>query len=139
MRKESSYGIVPIRFDNGPPFIFFVKHKVGWWGFPKGHKEGEETDLEAASRELLEETGLEVESLLSENSFLENYRFFRNNEWIEKAVYYFVATVKNPDSITVDGREVVEGKWAPLRDAERILSFPESKEIIKEIRRSHTW
>ncbi len=33
-------------------------HFAGFWGFPKGHVEGDETLLEAARREIAEETGL---------------------------------------------------------------------------------
>lgn len=67
MKREYSYGVVPLKLVEKAVFILLIFHKGGkHWGFPKGHKDHQETDLETAKRELKEETGLEIETLLSE-------------------------------------------------------------------------
>lgn len=57
MKKDISYGIIPfIMNENGEYEFFTIYQKEKYRGFPKGHKEGEETDIETAIRELREET-----------------------------------------------------------------------------------
>jgi len=57
--KERSFGAVVV--DEKGRYLL-VKHRYGGhWDFPKGHMEGDESPLEAALREVLEETGLELE------------------------------------------------------------------------------
>ena len=41
--------------------VLLVKHNDGHWGFPKGHVEKDETELQTAIREVKEETNLDVE------------------------------------------------------------------------------
>ncbi len=133
MRKERSYGIIPVLFEEEKVSVLLVRHKAGWWGFPKGHPEEGETPVEAASRELQEETNLQVEKILLPEPFLESYRFLHQGEWIDKSVHYFLATTKNPNDIMVDDREVVEGKWTPIKEAEALLTFSEGKAIVKQV------
>lgn len=40
--------------------VLMVKNPEGMWGFPKGHREDNETPIEAAIRETQEETGIIV-------------------------------------------------------------------------------
>jgi 8-oxo-dGTP pyrophosphatase MutT (NUDIX family) len=41
------------------------------WGFPKGKLESGETDIDAAVREVYEETGFDIRGLVQEKAFLE--------------------------------------------------------------------
>ena len=52
--ERRSYGVIPVH--NGK--FLLLKQNKGHWGFPKGHKEGNETDEECALRELKEESGI---------------------------------------------------------------------------------
>ena len=42
------------------PLFLLIQQKAGHYGFPKGHVEKNETEVETAIREIKEETGLEV-------------------------------------------------------------------------------
>lgn len=52
-----SCGIVPVKLVDGEP-LFLLLRSRWFWDFPKGRKEGEETDLETALRETLEESAI---------------------------------------------------------------------------------
>lgn len=55
--------VVSHRIDGQDHVILVQRGKApnaGWWGFPGGHVELGETALEAAARELLEETGVQA-------------------------------------------------------------------------------
>ena len=57
MKYEKSCGAVI--FDNDK--VLVIQQVAGHWGFPKGHVEQGETELETAKREIKEETNLDVE------------------------------------------------------------------------------
>ena len=57
--KEKSCGCIII--DNNK--VLLVQQNQEFWGFPKGHVEGDETEEETALREVKEETNLDVKIL----------------------------------------------------------------------------
>ncbi|KAK0556581.1 hypothetical protein OC846_001025 [Tilletia horrida] len=67
--KERSFGVVPIVLGE-PAKVLLIKQASGGkqWGIPKGHAEQGETALQAAVRELEEETGLKVSRFLQDPS-----------------------------------------------------------------------
>lgn len=132
MNNEESFGIVPLSQDQGTWKVFLILHKAGrHWGFPKGHGSPGETSLETAKRELREETGLELVSLLRETPFMENYQFKRRGKLVSKRVSYFPAVVSG--EIKLQPEEIREGKWFDLKTALQVLSFPEARAICQEI------
>ena len=60
MTYEVSSGAVVFTRENGGLRYVIVRSLEGYYGFPKGHVEGTETEEEAAFREIQEETGLSV-------------------------------------------------------------------------------
>lgn len=117
-----SYGVIPIKGEQA----YLVRHKNGGhWGFPKGKADGDETPLEAAKRELFEETGLTIESLLQEEPLLENRP--------DKTVYLFVAKVQGEGHSEFE--DVIEGAWVFLKDLEQKVTYPEAKAVCRELTR----
>lgn len=105
--------------------VFLVRHRNGGhWGFPKGRKEAGETDLEAAKRELSEETGLDLVKILCENPLIEN----RSDG---KVVTYFLAEVGA--ETTLQEAEVLDGKWVTLSELEGCITFEEGKKLAQEV------
>ncbi|MFI5343517.1 MAG: NUDIX domain-containing protein, partial [Chlamydiales bacterium] len=88
MKHDFSYGIIPVRIWNQQRQVLLVQHYAGHWAFPKGHAEVGENHQQAAERELLEETGLTVQTYLSDQTFIEHYFFRHQGELIEKKVQY---------------------------------------------------
>lgn len=56
--QRRSFGIIPIAFADGRAPEFLILRAYDKWDFPKGGAEPGETPLEAARRELAEETGI---------------------------------------------------------------------------------
>ncbi|OGN61709.1 MAG: hypothetical protein A3F09_03860 [Chlamydiae bacterium RIFCSPHIGHO2_12_FULL_49_11] len=131
---SESFGIIPIRFENGIPFFFLVHHRTGFTGFPKGHAEPNEGPFQAAVRELKEETGLEVEKLLFDMPLVEHYTYLQGGAEIEKSVTYYVASIKEHDA-RIDPKEIVEGFWANYSEAIHKITFKESIELCRQVNR----
>lgn len=58
MNFEKSCGAIVFKVENERPLFVIVEEKSGGCSFPKGHMEGNETEIETARREIFEETGL---------------------------------------------------------------------------------
>ena len=61
MKFEKSCGVIVYRRNQEHIDLLLVKNRYGGhWSFPKGHVEGNETEVQTALREVREKTGLEV-------------------------------------------------------------------------------
>lgn len=124
-------GIIPLKKENDHWQVLLVKHSSGnYWAFPKGKQESGETDQQTAFRELKEETGLNIDSVLSEKELTEKYSFMRNGKRYKKLVRYFPAIVKG--EIKLDNNEIEEAKWVMLSDVEKYITFSEGRNLCKE-------
>jgi bis(5'-nucleosidyl)-tetraphosphatase len=132
MIEDQSFGIVPLIKQEKGWKVFLILHREGnHWGFPKGHKHGEETPLEAAIRELREETGLNFESLVHESPLTEEYQFRRKGEIITKRVVYFPALVSG--DYKLQSEEIRDGAWFSFLEALQRLTFKEGRSICTEL------
>lgn len=116
MRVTSAGGVI-YRRKHGKLEIFFIKDPFGRWTFPKGKPEFGETLLQAAKREIFEETGLErlrYIAPLGKTSF----QFKRHALGVEKTVFFFLFEAKHymQAHFTGDGA-IWEGKWFPANQA----------------------
>ena len=57
---EKSCGAVVFTREHGDIRFVIIKNALGNYGFPKGHMENNETEIETAIREIREEVGLSV-------------------------------------------------------------------------------
>lgn len=85
MKKEKSCGCVVIKDRK----ILVIYQIDGFWGFPKGHVEKNETELQTAIREIKEETNLDVKVDERKRYIIE----YLTEEGSKKQVIYFVAKV----------------------------------------------
>lgn len=60
MNYEISCGGVVFTRKNGKLLYVIIRSLEGYYGFPKGHMEGDETEEQTALREIFEETGLKL-------------------------------------------------------------------------------
>lgn len=132
MRQDESFGIIPLRNEQDHWEVFLIQHRGGgYWGFPKGHAEPNETPFEAASRELKEETNLECVRLLQEEPLREQYSFQIDGNRVLKRVIYFVAEVSG--KVMLQKTEINDGQWIPLNEAIDKVTHPEGKAIMAEV------
>lgn len=123
MKKEKSCGAVIFRNVNGIRQYFLILNKKnnakGHWGFPKGHVEGEENEFETAAREVFEETGLKIVFFGSERVVSQ----YNPRPGIEKDAVYFLATVRNNQTVKLQKEEVGNYKWCTFSEAKQLLTF----------------
>jgi 8-oxo-dGTP pyrophosphatase MutT (NUDIX family) len=94
---------------------------------PKGHVDPGETPVEAATREVREETGIVAEpvSELGET----RYWYRRAGRTIGKSVVFFLFTHVGGDTADHDD-EVEEVRWIGLKEAQRELSHEAEREMV---------
>jgi 8-oxo-dGTP pyrophosphatase MutT (NUDIX family) len=97
-------------------------------GLPKGHLDGDETPVQAARREVAEETGVSAE-LVEELGDVE-YRYDRRGRPIAKTVRFFLFDYVS-GSVEDHDHEIEEARWMPLEQAARELTYDGEREIVQ--------
>jgi 8-oxo-dGTP pyrophosphatase MutT (NUDIX family) len=113
------------------------------WGFPKGRRDGNETDLECALREMREETGLsETDVEIVHNLEALNETFFGSNQ-VHYCHKYYLAVCDTRFDVSMNyanphmNREIGNIQWLPL-DAALSKIRPDSvekREILLKVGR----
>ncbi|WP_028511256.1 NUDIX domain-containing protein [Ruminococcus sp. NK3A76] len=131
MLHEKSCGAIVYRKYHGNTEILLIKHvNSGHWSFPKGHVEGDETEVETAKREILEETGIEVNL---DPTFRETVSYSPKKD-TQKIVVYFVAKAKNTDYVPQED-EIAEIKWVEIDRAGSVLAYDNDRSIVNKAKK----
>ena len=125
LKKEKSCGCIII--NNGKVLLVYEKNR-NFWGFPKGHMEEGETEIETALREVKEEVGLDVEIDFKKRYTL-NY-IIRNE--IDKTTVLYIAKTKN-EEIVMQENEIENAKWCSFEEAIDTLTFEDWKEMFRNV------
>ena len=94
---------------------------------PKGHFDPGETALQAAQREVREETGVEAEPVRELGQA--RYWYRRGGQTIGKSVTFFLFCYRAGDIADHDD-EVEEVLWLDLHDAQRSLTHAAEREMV---------
>ena len=125
MKKEKSCGTIIIDSNKR---VLLVKQKLGWVGFPKGHMEQGETEIETARRETKEETNLDV--IVDEKK---RYTIsYITSTQIDKEVVYFRAKPISY-SLLPQEAEIAEIMWVDINEAKQYLSFDNLKQLWQTV------
>ena len=126
--EQNSAGFILFKDDGNRKYLL-LKHGIDYWNFPKGKLESGESDLEAAKRELKEETGINNIKIIDgfEDTF--GYSFLVKEGLIKKVVKMFLAKYLN-GSINLS-HEHEEYKWLAFKDALNILKFNNIRNSLK--------
>jgi 8-oxo-dGTP pyrophosphatase MutT (NUDIX family) len=95
---------------------------------PKGHLDGDETDAEAAAREVREEGGVEAD--LVEPLGEVRYHYRRNGRLISKRVRFFLFRFRSGSPADHD-HEIEDARWVPMSQAVRELTYPGEREMVQ--------
>jgi len=128
-KNEESFGTIPFCKIEGILNYLLIKHKNGHWGFPKGHADTHEKNIDTAKRETFEETGLNVD-IIKNCSFQETYTYNFNHENVTKTVTYYLGKTNNKNVKINDTDEIEEYIWAEYSFALSLLEFASVKKII---------
>lgn len=138
MKKDYAFGAIVFKNDNGVEKVLLIKKpQFESYDLPKGHKEGDETDQEAALREVSEETG--YKNIVVTNNFVSvSYESEKNGEKLDKTITFYLAThegvEENPEqNLDQDEDEQgVEVHWIPVNDASNLLTFVPFKSALEQ-------
>lgn len=127
--KVLSAGVIPVRRDQGQ-WLYLLLRAYQYWDFPKGRTEAGETPLEAALREVREETGLD------NLEFRWGYSFFETGPYARGKVarYYLAETAISQVVLGVSpelGRpEHHEFRWMTYDEAYKCAS-PRVRRVLQ--------
>jgi 8-oxo-dGTP pyrophosphatase MutT (NUDIX family) len=96
-------------------------------GLPKGHLDDGETLVQAATREVREETG--VNAAPTQELGEVRYWYARDRRRVAKSVHFFLFRYLSGDPADHDD-EVLEARWMALAEAEQALSYPGEREMV---------
>ena len=123
-------GIVVRAGADGPEVLLVHRPRYDDWSFPKGKRDGDETDEATARREVLEETGLAIElgRELPETSYTDN-------RGRPKIVRYWLMTPDpaDPGPGFAPTREVDEVRWCSVHDAGKLLTYAHDRGLLRHV------
>ena len=123
---EKSCGCVVVNDDR----VLLIRQNDNSIGFPKGHMEIGETEIETAIRETREETGLDV-NIISTKKYKIKYYV---DEIILKEVTYFLAKPVNHNSkIIIQKSELIDANWFLKDDVGKSLTYEQLRLLWEEI------
>ena len=131
---EKSCGIVLFNSDE----FLLIQHPTksngdeGHWDFPKGHVEGNETELETAKRELLEETGIVNFRLVDGFRYRIEYNFQKGDEMVLKEVIFFLAESNTKEVVL--SSEHQNFIWLDKHLAHNKLTYANAKEVLAAVK-----
>jgi 8-oxo-dGTP pyrophosphatase MutT (NUDIX family) len=95
---------------------------------PKGHLDGNETDEQAAAREVREEGGIDADVVESLGEVRYHYR--RDGRLVSKRVRFFLFEFRSGSTSDHDN-EIEEARWLPFTQAIRELTYPGEREMVQ--------
>jgi 8-oxo-dGTP pyrophosphatase MutT (NUDIX family) len=108
------------------PRYLVVQHESGGhWGFPKGHPDAGETEMETAKREIAEETGLHVDF---RDGFFERLYYLTPKER-RKEVVFFLSRVRRP-RVRPEHGEIRGYRWLPYWETRELLTYENTKLVL---------
>jgi 8-oxo-dGTP pyrophosphatase MutT (NUDIX family) len=119
--KKRSYGVVPYSSDENGELRFLILRAYKNWDFPKGGSDVGEMPLQAATRELAEETGIHDYSMPFGEASMDTEIYADG-----KVATYFLACVSHQDIVLPISDEL----GRPEHDESRWVSAEEAKSLL---------
>lgn len=125
-------GVVYRMSPTGQVQYLLLRSKRGrFWDFPKGRREPGESDLETATREIQEETGVSDFTLLQKLNRSVRFMVKRGKHLIPKEVILFLVQFSRSCNVEISA-EHVSFRWLSFEDALATLSYETSARVLRE-------
>jgi len=127
-KEDKACGGVVFRRKDSRIYYLLVKHNpAGHWSLPKGHEEPGETEQQTAKREILEETGLEVDFIPGFRSVVHYFP----KALVRKEVVFFLAPT-DKKKLQIQKEELSNGVWLELEDALLLATHAGTRDVLKQ-------
>ncbi len=110
--------------------ILLLKKRKGMWVLPKGRVEQGETTIQAAVREVKEETGIDVDVIGKANSTY--YSFYSNNLKLDKKVIWFTMKAVSTKAKPQIEEGFIAAKFIKLSKIDKNKMYDSEYELIRE-------
>lgn len=136
MLKTQSAGGVII---NPRREVVVVSQQGDSWSLPKGHVDFGESALEAAKREVAEESGITELQFMRKLGSYERYRIGKGGTGEDtselKEIHMFLFTTDEGTLVPVDPGNP-EARWVPIDEVAALLTHPKDKDFFLSIKDS---
>ena len=112
--------------------FLLLHYASGHWDFPKGNIEDGEDEVQAAYREIFEETGIQNVHFLEGFRKKIQYYYSREDILIRKEVIFYLA-ITNTKEITLSN-EHIGYTWKDYMEAMNQLTYKSAKDLLKEVK-----
>ena len=123
-KREKSCGAVV--YNPERQSFLIIKMLNGNWGFPKGHTENQETDIQTAIREVTEETGIKIEIL---DGFKKSIKYIPFPEVLKKVIFFIGITKE--EKVVIDKGEIEDYMWCSYEEALKMITYKPQRDIME--------
>ena len=123
-KQEKSCGAVV--YNPKKHSFLIIKMLNGNWGFPKGHTEDQETDIQTAIREVTEETGINIEIL---DGFKKSIKYIPFPEVLKKVIFFIGITEE--EKVTIDKHEIEDYMWCSYEEALKMITYKLQRDVME--------
>jgi 8-oxo-dGTP pyrophosphatase MutT (NUDIX family) len=110
------------------PEYLLLHYTAGHWDFPKGNIEAGETEKQAATREIREETGITDIEFLDGFRMKIEYKYRHDKRLVQKEVVLFLARTRTRQ-VTLS-HEHIGFAWRKYDDAMEQLTYPNATNLL---------
>lgn len=129
-RLETSSGGVVYRVREGAIQFLLIRDPYGNWGLPKGHLEAGETPVDAAVREVAEETGLSDLEVIAQLPTIDWF-FKDHGRLVHKFCHFFLLECASGDATPQLEEGISECAWKTVEDALAQVTYANAREVLR--------
>lgn len=126
--KSAGFILISDNVHTSEPSVLLLHYLSGHWDFPKGNIEIDETEMQAATRELKEETGIEIFTILPGFRQVLNYKYTKKSTLISKQVTLFLAST-DVNKVEIS-HEHIGYQWMEINAAVNQLTYSNAKTAL---------